>query len=245
MKTSLPPMLETVSVDFVSLSVPDIEVCRYMGYGDHEADPRILVILDDMKRELASICAPSFGFRTVEGDIVDGRTLRLEDKEFHPDRIIMHCLRGSEDFFLLVATAGSAYDAWRHDVECSGDMVRLLVADSLGSAIVEAVAARALDALETICAREGLHISNSYSPGYCGWDVMEQKMLFSLLPDAFCGVSLTESCLMVPIKSVSSVVGLGHGLVKMPYGCAICRKKDCYKRRLPKRGIQLNLNQYE
>lgn len=226
-------MMKTIPVAFSSLLLPDIEVCRYMGYGDHEADPRILAMLAEMKRELVSICLPQFGFRTIEGNIVDGKTIRLENQEIYPGRIIVHCLSGSESFFLLVATAGQAYDAWRHEVECSGDMVRLLIADSLGSAIVEAVVAYALDILESAYAPEGMHISNSYSPGYCGWDVAEQKILFSMLPKGFCGVSLTESCLMVPVKSVSAIIGFGGGLVKMPYGCAICRKKDCYKRRLP------------
>ncbi len=234
MNTGFPHMIETISVDFSALPLPDVEVCSYMGYGSHEADPRILAILAEMKQELTGICKPQFGFRTIEGSILDGQTIRLEDREVHPGRIIVHCLRGSESFVLLVATAGQAYDAWRHEVECSGDMVRLLVADSLGSTIVEAVVAHALDVLESSWASEGKHISNSYSPGYCGWDVSEQKILFSRLPDGFCGVTLTESCLMVPIKSVSAIIGFGRELKKMPYGCAICRKKDCYKRRLPR-----------
>lgn len=226
-----PDMLQTRSVPFASLSLPDAEVCRYMGYGEHEPDPRILSMLTEMKRELVAVCRPEFGFKTATGTIDGGQTLLLEERPMHPGRIIVHCLRGSESFFLLVATAGHAYDSWRHGVEHSGDMVRLLVADSLGSAIVEAVVARALEELEALVSPRGMHVSNSYSPGYCGWDVAEQKILFGMLPPRFCGISLTESCLMVPVKSVSCVVGMGRKLKKQPYGCAICRKKDCYKRR--------------
>ncbi|MCK7538940.1 MAG: hypothetical protein MZV63_52410 [Marinilabiliales bacterium] len=46
-------------------------------------------------------------------------------------------------------------------------------------------------------------ITNRFSPGYCGWDVAEQHKLFSFFKDNFCGITLTESALMNPVKSVS------------------------------------------
>jgi len=52
------------------------------------------------------------------------------------------------------------------------------------------------------------------------------------LPEGFCGVRLCESGLMLPIKSVSAVVGIGPEVERRDYGCALCRKADCYKRRL-------------
>ena len=74
-------------------------------------------------------------------------------------------------------------------------------------------------------------ISNSYSPGYCGWHVTQQKFLFSLLPEQPCGVRLSESSLMSPIKSVSGVIAVGERIVKRKYGCELCGKADCYKNR--------------
>ncbi|MCI5917442.1 MAG: methionine synthase, partial [Bacteroidales bacterium] len=45
---------------------------------------------------------------------------------------------------------------------------------------------------------------------------------------------LTPSSLMVPIKSVSGVVGLGRDVRKLEYSCGLCNFKDCYKRRKKK-----------
>ncbi|EKC53912.1 protein containing Vitamin B12 dependent methionine synthase, activation region domain protein, partial [human gut metagenome] len=112
------------------------------------------------------------------------------------------------------------------------DVVAAYVADALGSVMAEAIVACGLDCLERYVAPEGLRITNSYSPGYCGWNVSEQHALFSLLPEGFCGVRLCESGLMLPIKSVSAVVGIGPEVERRDYGCALCRKADCYKRRL-------------
>lgn len=222
--------------DFVSLFLPEREVCQYMGYGDHAPDERIVEMIRSMKQELASICRPRFGYCSVAGQVPDRESLLLAGKAVTPGRIITSYLKESEFFLILVATAGREYDEWKANLQEEGDIVRLYVADALGSTIVEAVVAQAMEHLEAVAEESGLHISNSYSPGYCGWHVSEQKTIFSLLPDEFCGVTLTESSLMLPIKSVSAVIGVGARVVKKPYGCAICRKKDCFKRRLSTAG---------
>jgi hypothetical protein len=75
-----------------------------------------------------------------------------------------------------------------------------------------------------------LQTTNSYSPGYCGWHVREQKQLFSLLPDNPCGIKLNNSRLMHPVKSVSGIIGLGIGIEQTPYACEICGLKGCFKK---------------
>jgi len=50
-----------------------------------------------------------------------------------------------------------------------------------------------------------------YSPGYCGWTVRGQKKLFARLGPEEIGVTLNDSCLMTPIKSVSGVLVAGPG----------------------------------
>jgi hypothetical protein len=49
-----------------------------------------------------------------------------------------------------------------------------------------------------------------FSPGYCGWHISGQKKLFEhLLPEKI-GITLNESFLMQPIKSISGVIISGH-----------------------------------
>ena len=116
----------------------------------------------------------------------------------------------------------------------SGQIVEEFLLDALGSAIAEATVREACKAMEKEFGAKGLGISYPYSPGYCGWKVSDQQILFSLLPNQPCGVSLTASSLMCPIKSVSGVVGIGRQMTRQKYGCELCGKKDCYKNRLNK-----------
>ena len=49
-----------------------------------------------------------------------------------------------------------------------------------------------------------------FSPGYCGWHITAQKHLFPTLKPGEIGITLNESCLMQPIKSISSVIISGR-----------------------------------
>jgi hypothetical protein len=73
-----------------------------------------------------------------------------------------------------------------------------------------------------------------YSPGYCGWDVTGQRKLFASLRPERIGLSLTESCLMQPLKSVSGVlIGGPRTIHRFPptYDfCDSCKARTCRDR---------------
>ncbi|MFC1528052.1 vitamin B12 dependent-methionine synthase activation domain-containing protein [Candidatus Neomarinimicrobiota bacterium] len=58
------------------------------------------------------------------------------------------------------------------------------------------------------------HVANesttlAYSPGYCGWHVSGQRKLFQYLKPEQIGITLNNSYLMTPLKSVSGVLVSG------------------------------------
>ncbi len=70
-----------------------------------------------------------------------------------------------------------------------------------------------------------------YSPGYCGWHISGQKKLFSFLEPEQIGVSLNNSYLMIPIKSVSGVLVAGKRKIhyfesSYPF-CDYCKTYSC------------------
>jgi hypothetical protein len=73
-----------------------------------------------------------------------------------------------------------------------------------------------------------------YSPGYCGWDITGQKKLFEYLQPEQIGLTLTDSCLMQPLKSVSGVVIAGpreiHQFPPSYSFCARCETRSCRTR---------------
>ena len=131
---------------------------------------------------------------------------------------------------MLVATAGEEFAQWQEVKNSEGDILVSFIIDGIGSAIAETTGAYAHEYIRGEAAKEGLKTTNSYSPGYCDWHVVQQHLFFSLLPDKFCGITLNDSALMHPIKSISCVIGLDENAVERAYGCSICKKADCFLR---------------
>lgn len=73
-----------------------------------------------------------------------------------------------------------------------------------------------------------------FSAGYGDFPLSAQRDIVRLLdcPKKI-GVSLTDSLLMTPTKSVTAVVGVGEnaGKAREESGCAACDKKDCALRK--------------
>jgi hypothetical protein len=74
----------------------------------------------------------------------------------------------------------------------------------------------------------------SYSPGFCGWHINAQKKLFLYLHPELIGISLNESCLMTPLKSVTGVLISGdkniHYFGNSFSFCYNCKVQSCIER---------------
>ena len=152
--------------------------------------------------------------------------------EFHLGHIIAHQLRGSSAYALFIATAGTEYEEYLRRLKQLGDEVRVFIADAMGSVIAERCADAMERQLQASIDKLSWHHTNRFSPGYCGWPVSEQQMLFPLFGSHTCGVSLTEGSLMVPVKSVSGIIGMGADVTRKEYICNLCDYEKCYKRNI-------------
>lgn len=87
--------------------------------------------------------------------------------------------------------------------------------------------------LSTIPGRPDWHVL-VYSPGYCGWDVSGQRALFDVLRPEVVGITLNESCLMQPLKSISGVLVTGAARIHRFHPtysfCDRCQEKQCRER---------------
>ena len=154
---------------------------------------------------------------------------------FSPHKTVYHQLKHSEQIAVFVCTAGEGISHWSKQMMPS-DPLKGFIADILGSVVAETAIETIQQKLSDEMQQVGLKITNRYSPGYCGWSTQEQHKLFSLLPEENCGISLTESALMLPIKSVSGFIGIGANVRFNPYTCQICDATFCVYRNRRVRG---------
>ncbi len=213
------------------LNIRRSEIWLMMGYRGNEPTPEIEELMERLLDEAISLCRPRVGYVVKEGKVLDGRQIMIGEYIFKPGRTITKYLDDSTQYGVFVATAGEEFEQWTASLD---DIVYRYMADSIGSVIAEAAVEYVTDKIREEAAKDSLFISNNYSPGYCGWSVTEQKSIFALLPENFCGISLNDSCLMHPMKSVSGIVAIGNHVEWRDYQCGICHLIDCVKRKVKK-----------
>ena len=208
------------TLSFEELGITAADVYEQMGYHDAQPDKATQQETAMILKEVSQWLRPQFSYFVVN-----------KQPDFEMGNIILRQLRGSEAFALFICTSGLEFEAYQQRLKEQGDMVRVFIADALGSVIAEKCADQMEKALQESIDKLGWMHTNRFSPGYCGWHVSQQQLLFPLFQGHTCGVKLTDSSLMVPIKSVSGIIGLGEKVRKLEYTCGLCDFKQCYKRK--------------
>lgn len=222
------------SIPFDSLNITGTEVARSIGYTEATLSAPFAEDLDALVREAGNHASIEGGFQVFPPESVslDRDAFHVEGLDFDTGRIIAGPLRGAASLVFFVVTAGPGFTAWSSALMRNKEHVLAYFVDALGSETVERATDWVEGKIEAWAGEQGWPISNRYSPGYCDWHVSEQHKLFSLLPDGFCGVTLTDTALMQPTKSVSGVIGIGGKAKKRAYACSICSMEDCFRRNM-------------
>ncbi len=111
--------------------------------------------------------------------------------------------KDAEKVTICICTIGPELEQEIKKLMEKNEMTRALILDALGSEAAEEVAIQSDRILAEKAREMNLWPSKRFSPGYGKWDIKEQRFIFRMLPAADIGVRLTESCMMVPRKSVS------------------------------------------
>lgn len=223
---------EVISIKFGDLKISPAKIYREMGYGNNIPDPVTVKITESLLNEAERIITPCFYYDIFKGTPYSDY-LHIGNTIFKTNTTIASLMSGAAEFAVFVATAGTSYQEWHDSISAEDDILKLFIADTIGSWIAETAGNIMEKDIEKQIA--DLKHTNRFSPGYCGWHITEQKKIFSLLPPRICDITLNDSCLMHPIKSISGVIGIGETVNTKLYGCAICNMENCYKKKIKKK----------
>jgi hypothetical protein len=217
---------------FSELDISRIRIERVMGYEPNTIPEPFPEMIDEVLSVASDYCDIQGGYKifddlTLEKEV---HLITVQKVSLDIQRIIFNQIKTAERIALFVCTAGPKIGEWSRKLMSEGDLMRGYIVDVIGSEVVEEAMDKIQEALSLKMKEAGLNITNRYSPGYCNWNVSEQHKLFSLLPKNFCGIKLTDTALMYPIKSVSGIIGIGKNLRFNSYTCHICDMHNCLYR---------------
>lgn len=218
---------------FSELGISKEEVIRLMHGGVmDESHEFFLDILEQEFLRLKDYDGIYGGYIETEEINFDAKnkTIKVQSIEFNVGNIIFKELKQAEKMIVFTCTAGKQLCDHIKE-EYKTDVLKSFLIESLANVIVETAMDKIQDMMRASYEPQNLLVSNRFSPGYCSWDVSEQHKLFKLLPEEFCGVSLSDSALMQPIKSISGFIGVGKNITYNHYKCKFCKQKQCiYKK---------------
>jgi len=144
-----------------------------------------------------------------------------------------HVIEDATSLALFAVTLGPAVSDCISTLFDAGELAEGYILDQVASFAADELAQIAGHRFQTASQRNDLAVL-PYSPGYCGWHVSGQRALFAHLQPDEIGISLNDSCLMHPIKSVSGVLVLApveaHEFSPSFPCCATCTTLDCQER---------------
>ncbi|WP_034785767.1 vitamin B12 dependent-methionine synthase activation domain-containing protein [Eubacterium xylanophilum] len=207
------------------------EIYRYLGYKGEIPDEATSAVIEKCIGDLMSACVPGFVSREFDIEIRDKRFITFEDVTIESANLAKN-LEGCQSMVVFVATLGVGPDRLiaRASVSKPSEMV---IYQAASAAMIEAYCNYHNRIIKEEKMTEGLHTRVRFSPGYGDFSIKHQRDIIRMLDASKkIGVTLTESLLMAPSKSVSAVIGLSRDEVECELsGCELCQKKDCnYKR---------------
>ncbi len=218
-----------VEMDINNVSIDKAEIEYSLGYTEQNIPEHFSELINEVISQVPRHCSIKAGYTVsnVEKSSDKNNGLLIGGKFFTLDKIVTGQLKKSDKAALFLCTIGSGLENWSKSLLRSGEILLSYIVDVAASVTAESVTNILHDTIKLHMNEKGFKVTNRYSPGYCKWPVSEQHLLFSFFPDGFCGVELTESALMIPIKSVSGIIGIGTDVKWKDYICDSCGVKDC------------------
>lgn len=222
-------MTKEFKYSFSELGITAIDIEELMGFEEGNLPEPFPVLIQQALIDVTSVCNIKGGFKIFNSIELskEKQTIKIEKHEFNPSDIIIKQFKNARSISLFICTAGPEISEHAKQLALNGDPLLSYVFDVIGSLTVEKAMDKIQKTLENEVQLKGMNISDRFSPGYCDWSVSEQQMLFDLMPKNFCGVTLSESSLMAPIKSVSGMIAIGESVSQKGYQCFWCSDQKC------------------
>jgi len=220
-------------IDKSQIQVDPEALLKLLGEQEGMIDVHTSRLVDKYITECLRISSPEGAFVMTEAlQSSSDDKITVPGLVFDSGKIIPKMLRHSAYYVFFVVTAGPEPEDLARTLMAEGNYLEGYIADLVASAMVDSAADQIQEQVRKIAIEGGMSITNRYSPGYCSWKVEEQQKLFSLLPEGCCGISLSESSLMSPVKSISGIIGMGAEVSYRDYTCEICSMLHCQFRRV-------------
>ena len=209
------------------------EIFRYLGYNNGaRPEGAVLEMIERAEAAVRGMAEAKSVYQrfplVFHGDgAVEIGDIRIESAALRRN------LDGCAGVFLLAATLGADVDRLITRLTALGHVSEAAAAQAAAAALIEDVCDEAGESMRKIAAARGLKLRPRFSPGYGDFSIEHQRDIARVLDTARrIGLTVTDSLMLAPMKSVTAVIGLSETTGCPDGKCEACAKTDCDFRRL-------------
>lgn len=211
-------MENTVYIETYSAPPIDMgEVMRYAGVKEltDDMDALFRECIEEIKDKLSYKVCYKEAVLSFREDYTNIGFMRTNSKD------IRKMLENASSAIVFAATTGIELDRLIKKYSVLSPS-RALCFQAIGTERIESLCNAFCKDISQRKAAEGKSLTPRFSPGYGDFTIEAQRDIFTLLsPSAKIGLSLNESLIMSPSKSVTAIMGVSEG------GCADIKKQGC------------------
>lgn len=206
------------------------ETLHFLGWHGTPIEPELLAQLTEITKLAEKEAEP----RSIRMRFAMGKDGVPEGTSFQPaGEDVKRLLSGCHEIILMAATLGAASERALLRMQAQ-DTARSVLLDAALSAGVEELC----DDMESRMRREaelqGLYLTDRFSPGYGDMPLVQCREICAVLDTSRrIGLTVSESGIMIPRKSVTAVLGVSRNPVsRRARGCEGCVARErCPMRR--------------
>ena len=213
--------------DFVdSISIDREEVLRYLEYKGQDIDNNLIEIIEECRNITKDRINPTFRVYSIKqkykGIIeLEGTNLILESNDLY------EILKDCNECILMAATLGINIEKDIKKYSCT-ELTKEIIIDSCATTAIEEVCDRVQNEIENNILKNGQYLTFRYSPGYGDLSIEKNTEILTILNgQKEIGLTITNSGIMIPRKSVIAIIGITDKKVEQDKtSCSTCKNKS-------------------
>lgn len=191
--------------DGSSVKVIKKEIYRYLGYRNINPDETIDAITDELLKEAVPVLKPAclceaFAVKQLPEKTDLGFTVVSSEN-------LKTNLRDSHHIILIAATIGPMFDRLMIKYSKTSPLKEAIL-QAMGAMFIESFLDDCNEVLASTAQAQGYCLRPRYSPGYGDLPLSLQRDIFNTIRADRIGLTLCDSLLMMPSKSVTAIIGI-------------------------------------
>ncbi|MDW7738876.1 MAG: hypothetical protein SCJ97_02300 [Bacillota bacterium] len=200
------------------------DVLKGQGIDPDRASDRLIETAESVIETAESLLKPAAMYILARVSDFEHQKVTFEGGSFEGS-LVARAMAGAKHLYIGLCTIGEDLELKVEEM-MNENPVLAIALDGAGISAVRKVSETVEDIISAETCELKLSLGMRAQPGQEGWPLEQQRQVFEILPGEEIGVRLTESCLMIPRKSVTFVIPRGKELGTSVVPCDFCSKRN-------------------